>query len=115
MFHENSGLIASNSAIVECEKSFGQEIIMKSAKLKKNEDDKNSEKNKLTIDGKDNSQENPFKNDDNDTNSTKAPDCHPIAKFWQNQMEKAKDLDTSNMQCQVGGTYEESYQTLDVS
>lgn len=115
MFHENSGLIASNSAIVECEKSFGQEIIMKSAKLKQNEDDKNIEGNTLSENGKVDRQENPFVNDDYNTDLTKALDCHPIAKFWKNQIEKAKALDTSNIQCQVGGTYEESYQTLDVS
>ena len=32
-----------------------------------------------------------------------------------NQIEQAKALDTSNLPCQVEGTYEESYQTLDVS
>jgi len=113
MFHENSGLIASNSVIEECEKSFGQEIIMKSAKLKQYKDDKNIEGNTLSENRRVDSQEKQFVNDDHNADSTKAPDCHPIAKFWQNQIEKAKALDTSNMQCQVGSTYEESYQTLD--
>ena len=35
--------------------------------------------------------------------------------FWKYQIEQAKALDTSNIQCQIEGTYEESYQTLDVS
>ena len=48
-------------------------------------------------------------------NPTKKSDFHPVAKYWQAQIDQAKLLDISNIQCQTEGTYEDSYQTLDVS
>ena len=45
----------------------------------------------------------------------KKSEFHPVAKYWQAQIDQAKLLDVSNIQCQTEGTYEDSYQTLDVS
>ena len=42
------------------------------------------------------------------------PTPHKMAKYWQEQIERAKVLDTSNNQCQMEGTYEEMYQTIEV-
>ena len=121
MFCESSELVASLPA-VDCEKSFGQEIILKSTKVAQVSDTKDVLDGKISlVTEKDKYQdeckglEPQPKNSDSNSNLTKAPNCHPIAKFWKNQIEKAKSLDTSNIECQVEGTYEESYQTLDVS
>ena len=46
---------------------------------------------------------------------TKKSEFHPVAKYWQAQIDQAKLLDISNIQCQTEGTYEGAYQTLDVS
>ena len=121
MFCESSELLSSLPA-VDCEKSFGQEIILKSTKLDQVSDTKDNLDGKISlVTEKDKYQEEckglepQLKNSESNSNFRKAPDCHPIAKFWKNQIEQAKALDTSNLQCQVEGTYEESYQTLDVS
>ena len=50
-----------------------------------------------------------------DQESPKPLHMHPIANYWKNQIEQSNNLDTSNIQCQVEGTYEMTYQTLDVS
>ena len=121
MFCESSEIVSSLPA-VDSEKSFGQEIILKSTKLAQVSDTKDVLDGKMSLEReKDKYQdkckglESQTKNSDSNSNSTKATDYHPIAKFWKNQIEQAKVLDTSNIECQVEGTYEESYQTLDVS
>ena len=121
MFCESSELLSSLPA-VDCEKSFGQEIILKSTKLDQASDTKDVLDGKISLVTEEDKYqdeckglEQQLKNNESNSNLTKAPVCHPIAKFWKNQIEQAKALDTSNLQCQVEGTYEESYQTLDVS
>ena len=122
MFYEKSALGTSQIALLDSEKSFGQEIIMKSMKLAQPIDHKDDLDGNVSLVKEKSSQQEQCilsepicKEDGKKGASTKAPGCHHIAKFWQNQIENAKALDTSNVQCQIEGTYEQTYQTLDVS
>ena len=122
MFYDKSVISTSQTALFDCEKSFGQEIIMKSTKLAKQTEDNDDLHGNVPLMKEENNQqvqclltEPMCKGDGKNVASTKTPGFHPIAKYWQNQIENAKVLDTSSVQCQIEGTYEQSYQTLDVS
>ena len=102
-------------------KSLGQEIIVKCS-TKSTEDpersfvDEKSCSSKLSKSiNKKSTAPDKLRNSKDAHDPTKKSEFHPVAKYWQAQIDQAKLLDISNIQCQTEGTYEDAYQTLDVS
>ena len=121
LYGNSTSFLSSTTASQECEKSLGQNIVSK-CKEKQVENDDSRFSNNNSNSFIDNVRH--LEHCENlsapqkfsiDHESIRPLEVHPIAKYWQSQIEQSKNLDTSNIQCQVEGTYELAYQTLDVS
>jgi hypothetical protein len=121
LYENSTSFLSSTAASQECEKSLGQEIVSKcKEKLEENDESRFSNDNSNAFvdnvrhlehcENLSGPQKVSIEHD-----SIKPLEVHPIAKYWQSQIEQSKSLDISNVQCQVEGTFELAYQTLDVS
>ena len=121
MFCDVSASFLSNAPLPDCERSLGQDIMLKCTNNTKSKDEnKDLGTESLSYNEEKNAHEqygsSPTKETSNsDHKPLKVSEPYSIAKHWQQQIEQAKLLDVSNNQCQNEGTYEQAYQTLDVS
>ena len=119
IFDVSSPSMSHTSVLTNHEKSFGQNIIEASkitmAQNKNISLDRSADllRNDEKVNDSYSSPSKQDKNEHGGFQTNKAREPHQIATYWQEQIERAKLLDTSNIHCQMEGSYEQAYHTLE--